>query len=425
MTIRKLFPLLFIIVFLSCDSKKVTDRNDYQVYLQHDIDDSKAFEEINFWSIKLDNTPNQFPYLVKRASAYTNLFDSTGKIEYLNNAEKDLTAANRAVNYKNSSYLKALAHNYVTQHKFKEALAMLQKAEVLGEKLLGTQKMLFDVHLELGNYEEAEKYLTIIKNFSDFDYIIRLAKWEDHNGNLDGAISYMERAVKISESSNNKPLKQWSYTNLADFYGHSGKINMSYSYYLKALELDPNDAYAKKGIAWIVYSYEKNPDEALAIINNITTYYNAPDYNLLKAEIAEFKNNESLKNRSLEDFRASLSNTLYGDMYNTYSALHYADDLQLPEKAITIAMLEVKNRPTIQSYDLLAWSYFKAGETDKAEAIIDKHVKNNTEEPDVLYHIAEIYKAKGREQEVSNLKEELLASVYELGPLMKTKIERL
>ena len=49
------------------------------------------------------------------------------------------------------------------------------------------------------------------------------------------------------------------------------------------------DAYAKKGIAWIVYSYEKNPDEALRILNSVTNTFFAPDYYLLKADIFEYK----------------------------------------------------------------------------------------------------------------------------------------
>lgn len=425
MLVRKLFPLLILVALYSCNSNKVTDKNDYQAFLSQKDDGNSTLKDVAFWTSKLENTPNQFPYLIKRANAYTSVFSASGKIEYLINAEKDLLAANEAVGYKNSGYLKALAHNYISQHKFKEALLMLKKAEVIGEKLLATQKMLFDVHLELGNDKDAERYLTQIKNFSDFDYLIRLAKWEDHNGNLDGAIHYMERATKISESSNTSSLKQWSYTNLADFYGHAGKIDLSYYYYLKALELNPNDAYAKKGIAWIVYSHEKNADEALAILNHIISYYEAPDYNLLKAEIAEFSNNKLVKDQAQQEYIAKVNNALYGDMYNKYNVLHYTDDLQLPNKALLIAKDEVENRPTTQSYDLLAWSYYKAGNTNKAVDIIDNYVNGKTEEPDVLYHIAEIYKAEGRSAEVSALKSELIASVYELGPLMKTKIENL
>lgn len=417
--------IVLLLVTISCQDSSVTNRNEYTSYVSQKPDFNTLFEDLDFWNNKLKNYPSQYPYLSKRASAYTKAFNATGNIEYLIKAEKDLIEANKITAHKNAGYLKSLASNYISQHRFKEALVLLKKAEDIGEKLNGTQKMLFDTHLELGNYFEASVYLNSIKNTSDFDYLIRLAKWEDHNGNLENAIIYMEKATKIAESSNLKNIKQWAYTNLADFYGHAGKIEESYRYFLKSLELDPNDAYAKKGIAWIVYSYEKNPDEALRILNQITSYYNAPDYDLLKAEIAEYKGDNNLKNKALQKYRLAVNNNLYGSMYNKHNVMDYTEDLKQPQMAITIAKKEVENRPTPQSYDLLAWSYFKNGNIKKATTIIDSHVEGKTFEPEVLYHVATIYKAAGKTDQVLKLKEELVQSLYELGPTMTYKINQL
>ena len=195
------------------------------------------FANVDFWTKKIEATPNQFPYYTNRSGAYTSIFSTTGNIDYLIKAENDLIIANESTNYNNAGLLKSLAANYISQHRFKDALELLKKAEANGEKLNGTKKMLFDVHLELGNYIYAEAYLKDIKNISDFDYLIRLAKWEDHKGNLDGAIVYMEKATEIAESSNLKTLKQWSYTNLADFYGHAGKIEKSYATLFKSVRI--------------------------------------------------------------------------------------------------------------------------------------------------------------------------------------------
>jgi Tfp pilus assembly protein PilF len=408
----------------SCNNT-VTNSNDYSKYLSEKADKSLLIANAQQWTDKLEENPNQYPYLGKRASAYTAIFDATGDVGYLIKAEEDLKQAVEITKGKTTSYLKSLASNYISQHRFKEALSLLKQAEENGDKLKGTQKMLFDVHLELGNYLTAESYLKEIKNTSDFDYLIRLAKWEDHRGNLEGAIVNMEKAKAIAEASNLKGLKQWSYTNLADFYGHAGEIEKSYNLYLKALALDPTDAYAKKGIAWITFSYESNPIMAQNIIDSVKTYYTSPDYELLIAEIADYNEDESTKNAAISRYNDMVRNKNYGDMYNAYNVIVYTDEMLLPEKAIEIAELEVKNRPTPQSYDLLAWSYFKKGNIEKANAIIEKHVEGQTFEPAVLYHIAEIYKAMGKTDQVSELKNELVASLYELGPTMESKINQL
>lgn len=425
MYIKKILPLLLLALLWSCNSDQVTKSSDYQAYLTTTIDDSKLLKAVDFWTQKIENSNNAYTYLVKRANANTQVFNSKGNIAYLIKAEEDFLKANTIVNDSDAGLLKSLAANYISQHRFKDALVALKKAEANGEKLVGTKKMLFDVHLELGNYIEAEGYLSGIKNTSDFDYLIRKAKWEDHNGNLDAAIENMEKATKIAESSNLKSMKQWAYTNSADFYGHAGEIEKSYNYFLKALELDPNDAYAKKGIAWIVFSHENNPEEALNILNHISTYYQAPDYDLLKAEVAEFQNNSELKANALQNYQEAVSNKHYGDMYNGYNITLLTDELLLPKKAIEIAKSEVENRPTPQSYDLLAWSYFKNGDIEKANQIIEEFVAGKTFEPAVLYHVAEIYKAAGKTEQLKPLKTELLASIYELGPGMAQKVNRL
>ena len=228
-----------------------------------------------------------------------------------------------------------------------------------------------------------------------------------------------------AESSNLSGLKQWSYTNIADFYGHDGQINKSYEYFLKALALNPNDAYAKKGIAWIVYSHERNPEEALRILNTVTKDYSAPDYFLLKAEISEFLKDESSKSKYIASYKKAVQNPQYGEMYNAYNAKLFAEDESMVDSSITIANREIENRATPQSYDLLAWSLYNKGESKKALEIVNEFIINKTYEPEALYHVAEIYKANGLTKELQPLKEELLGAIYELGPLAEVKINQL
>lgn len=428
MKTKNILTALGLIVILSSCTKNtdtITHVDDYNSYLENTENEMLrlAEEDFNFWEKKLEKEPYQFPYLAKAAASQSLLFNKTGNIEALIKAEHYLIEANEKTNDTKVGYLRALARNYVSQHKFKEALTQLKKAEAISETLQATQKMLFDVHLELGNYDLAKDYLETFRNDSDFDYLIRLSKWSDHRGNLDATIKYMEQAKKIAESSNLSGMKQWTYTNLADYYGHAGNIKASYNHYLKALELAPDDAYAKKGIAWIVYSYEKNPDEALRILNKTTQRYNAPDYYLLKAEIAEYKGDMEMKNQQLKLYNDAVKNPHYGNMYNVYNAKLYVEDEQNSDLALTIAQTEIANRPTPQSYDLLAWTYFNRGDIYEALQVMENYVVNKTYEPETLYHLAEVYKANGNVNKAKELKQELLESTFELGPLMEEKIK--
>jgi len=421
--------VLFLIV-VSCSKnaqQQITNPKDYTNYLKVTKNGSlaNAQKEVAFWSAKLLATPNQYPYLQKIAAANTQLFSITGNIEYLKEAETNLLQANKKTNYDNASYLRSLARNYVSQHRFKEALEILLKAEKNGENLQSTEFQLIDVYLELGNIKKAEEYLSNVKNFESFEYLIRISKFSDALGNLDSAISYLEKALKKIENSNKPELLEWTHTNLGDYYGHAGRLQDSYQSYLKALEINSNNSYAKKGIAWIVFSHEKNPAKSLEILAAIEQETMAPDLHLLKAEIAEYSGNFAEKEQHIKQYFIAVNNEKYGAMYAKYNVLLLAENKSTIKEAIEIAKREVKERPTAQSYDLLAWSYFKNGDVKKALSIIEKQVIPNTFEPELLFHAVQILKASKRNKEADLLLADLKESSFELGPNIAQMITKL
>ena len=415
-----------VITLASCkkkNSETITNLDEYQPYLEFNDMRKTApiVEENNFWMAKYNAAPNQYPYLVKMAGLNTRLFDATGDVSNLYKAEQQLREANASVNLSNAGMLRSLAKNYITQHRFKEAYKLLQRADSIGQNRDATQKMLFDVQMELGLYEDAERNLDSMRA-DIFDYYIRNAKWQDHIGNLDGAISNMEKAVKIAENNKDEYRLLWSYSNIADFYGHAGRITDSYNYYLKTLEIDSSYSYAVKGIAWIVFSHERDTKGARKIVESLQKKKNAPDFELLLAEIAAYEGDEALADKHLRYYNLLLENEDYGEMYNAYNIDLLADDESTAPKALAIAKREIENRATPQTYDLLAWAHLKNGDAKTALYISKMYVIEKTYEPVAMYHTAEILKANNFVEEAKLIKEELLGAIYELGPNMESKI---
>jgi tetratricopeptide (TPR) repeat protein len=271
----------------------------------------------------------------------------------------------------------------------------------------------------------AEKYLSKFTNKNDFDYLIRLAKWKDHEGDLESAILYMEKATERAEYYGYDDLKVWAYTNLADFYGHAGRIEDAYQNYLRALAINPNEAYAKKGIAWIAYSHEKDTQKATDILTAIATQNESPDYYLLQAEIAEYQNDIASKDVLLEKYYTAINNEEYGDMYNKYKSTLLAEELNQTNAAVEIAEKELEQRPTPQSYVLLAWALYHNGAAEEALSVVENHVINQTFEPEAQYQMATIFKANNNSKKALELKAELLGAEFELGPVLAEKIHQL
>ncbi len=424
-----LILLVTAITFVSCkqNSEQITNNKDYDKYLEIKDNKSKDFaqNEIDFWQKKYISAPNQISYLSLLASNYSKLFENTGDLKNLYKAEELLLKSNETYHYAYVGTIRSLGRNYISQHRFREALVLANKALAIGEGMKETQKLLFDVNMELGNYTEAEKNLNYLKDNSDFDYLIRISKWNDHLGDLKTAILFMEKARDIAITNDNIGLKIWTFSNLGDLNGHAGNIKISYDYYLKSLAVEPNNSYALKGIAWIAFSHEKNTKEANRIIDNISKRHHTPDFYLLKAQIAEYEKNSDEKAENMKQYFNMLNTINYGAMYNKYNTLIYADDKKTAQKALEIAKIEIDHRPTPDSYDLLAWSYFNLGESKKALEIEQKYVVGKSFEPKLNFHLAIIYKANKMNSKIAPIKKELLKSTFELGPNLEQKIMEL
>ncbi len=418
-----------IVLLASCgtdtSNEQITNPNDYNSYLDTSENASfdEAVNEVEFWSKRLRPDSSGVGDLGPLASAYTRLFSATGNATYLGDAEILYRKAMTISANNKDIYARGLARTYISQHRFKEAEHILQQSYEGISSKRATEYMLFDIHMELGKYEEAEIFLNKLKNTSDYNYLIRKAKWSDHAGDLTAAINYLESAKAIAESRDSKSLRIWTYSNLADFYGHDGRIKDAYQHYLKTLELQPDNAYAKKGIAWIAYAYEGDTAEARRILDSVMENHKMPDYYLFLAEMAEHEGELELAEINTNKFVELASSKAYGDMYNSYLIEIWTDSR--PEEALRLAENEIENRATPETYSILAYASLKAKEKVKALQIIDSEVRNKTFEPLATYYTAEVYKANGKKKEVEALKKELKEAAFELGPVRSEKIDRL
>ena len=424
----KLLKLLIVLILVSsCGTKNqdaIAHKKDYDKFLvSKEIKTTSKYFDL--WNSKIRPDSMQLTSFGVVGGEYNRYFQQTGDIEFLKKAEKSLKKAVDIANIGKPGFYRSLARNYISQHRFKEALQLADSAATIGGDKNETHSLYFDVHMELGNYTLAEQYLDSLKNMSDFGYMIRIAKWNDYKGDLDTTINFMEKARTKAELSKNKDLMLWSYTNLGDYYGHAGRIQDSYSHYIKALEIDPNNAYAKKGIAWIVFSNDKNGVEAIRILDSVTKTYNAPDYYLLKAEIADYMGDDLVRTKNLDEYFTRVKNAAYGDMYNAYNLGLYIGETKQYDSALLLAQREVANRPTPESYSWLGYSLLKNGDKEKAMNVMDTYVYGKTFEPALLFQAAEVYKANGKNERVKELKEELIGAIYELGPSMEKQVHDL
>jgi tetratricopeptide (TPR) repeat protein len=419
--------LIFLLLacLLSCNrsEKVITHFEDYQSYLNPKklVSNSLLSEELKFWEERLKKNNSDETSLTKLGSIHAERFRSTGLVEHILISDSLYTRVLKNYPKGDVEIYQSLAANAITQHKFQIAKDYAEKALALKDKKSTSLLILVDISLEIGDYATANLVLKEFKNKNSFAYLLRKAKLKDHEGHLDSAIVCMEKAYRRIKG--NKALSQWTRSNLADMYGHAGRIKHSYDLYLEVLKENPNDDYALKGIAWIALSHDLNAEAAKTIINELATRNRMPEAHLMLAEIAELDGSQLEKADQLKKFKSLVSIAGYKNMYNKYLASLEADEFQNPDGAVAIALEEIANRPTPQSYDLLAWAYYHQKNFPKALSIATRRVENQTFEPEAIYHLGIIYQANGNNKKARYYLNEALESEFELGPSISKKIK--
>jgi tetratricopeptide (TPR) repeat protein len=428
--------LIVNIALFSCQSSESDNKQEeqktniigteYEKYLvlEPDSINNKVTLEQKFTKADslLINPPNLTELTVLRTDLLE-IFEQTGKVKALNTATQlqekvaDITAI------KKEKQLRYLAQLYIKQHRFKDAKIALDKAVTISDTKQN-KYVAFDISMELGDYSEAKKLIGEIAQDNDYNYLIRLAKWKDHEGNLDRTIEVMHKAEKLAEASGNPLLNVWMYSNLGDYYGHNNQLDLSYEYYLKTLELDNKNFYTLRKIAYILYAHQGEYDKALKIIDYLQKHNPTPDLSLFEAEIYAVSNQEAKYKEAINQFITKVENDSYGDMYNGYLVPVYIREGQA-EKALIIANKEVQNRSTPESYSLLASAQLANNQKTEALETIQTKVLDKTYEPKTLLVAARVLKANEKFEEVKPIKEELEGAAFEMGPFLMQEIKAL
>jgi tetratricopeptide (TPR) repeat protein len=416
--------LLSSATLISCSTKKenVATLKDFEFAIQASDNDGlkNCNEEILFWRNKELTNPSD-TYLSKIGGAFAKRFAITGVIEDINTSDSLFKQVIKLDPNRTGAY-QALAVNCMTRHEFRQARNYIEKALVIGDNKAASLFTLFDISMELGDIDGAKHILSQFENKNAFAYLIREAKVDDQEGKLDVAIEKMERAYE--RIKDDPSLFSWTLSNLGDMYGHEGRVDEAYQAYLSVLKKNPAHDFSLKGIAWIALSHDHNTTLAKHITSALLKRKEMPDMHLLLAKIAEQENNLLEKNTQLQLFTQKASEAKYGDMYNKYLALLEAEEFKNPSRTVEIATIEISNRPTPQSYDLLAWGYFQQGHVEKAIEVAQQHVEGKTFEPEATYHLGVIYEKIDEEKSRDFLKKALQSS-FELGPSIAATIQKI
>jgi tetratricopeptide (TPR) repeat protein len=300
----------------------------------------------------------------------------------------------------------------LSQHHFADGLATAEKAKSINPYNAFVYGLLVDGNVEMGNYKEAvknsDKMVSIrpdIRSYSRISYLREI------HGDYPGAIEAMQMAVDAGVYGDEPT--SWARIQLARLFENTGDIKAAEMHYTIALNKRPGYAYAIAGLGRIAL-WKKDYAKAISLFEQADELM--PD-GYFKEQLAKaylLSGDEKKANEFLNKVADEINHSVQASAQDENTA-HHADAelahiyllLKDYDKALTHAANEYNRRPNnIDVNALMAWTYYKLDETNKALPYLDAALRTNCKNPTFLCQAGLIYFKSGNKQKAKVLWQE-------------------
>lgn len=279
-------------------------------------------------------------------------------------------------------------------HRFAEAREVAARAVAQNPRDYEAYGALVDAHVELGQYDEAQKALQAMLDVRPYAASYARASYlRSLHGDSAGAIEAMRLAADSADPGDPESLA-WCLVHLGDELMNAGKPSEAEREYGRALYHFPDYPLALNAKARARLR-AGDTAEAVALYQKSIDRVPSPDAAVALGDLYSKlgKTSEAKRQYDLVEFieRAGAG----AGTYSRQLALFWADHDTRLDEALEIARRERTMRADIYTSDALAWCLYKKGQLAEARAAIDEALRLGTRDPRLLYHAGMIYKALG------------------------------
>jgi len=374
----------------------------------------------------IELNPEDYKSKLNLSQAYIQEARITGDHAYYDQAALELLEDVIKHEPKNFDALCCKATVLLSQHHFAEGLVVAQQAQPINPNSAFVYGLLCDANVELGKYSDAVKMCDkMISIRPDARSYARVSYLREIHGDLNGAIG----AAKLAVAAGYPGLEQteWTRMILAHLYENKGQLDSAEIQYKMALTERPDYAFAIAGLGKIA-KLKGNYKLAIACYEKAKNMINEYSFEDELTDLYILNNEPTKAKKSSGQVVAMLSPLADSDESSSAHG-HYADKelayayLKVPdvEKALEHAMIEYERRPdNIDVCETVAWVNYKKGNFTEANALIDKALKTNCQNPTLLCHAGLIKIKVGQ-----NAKGEvLIKKAIQTNPYLDTELQK-
>lgn len=342
-------------------------------------------QRVSAMEAELKKTPDDFRAAMLLADALLRQSRVTGSAASVARAQEALRIALRE-DPGNYEALRMQASLFLTQHRFRDALAAAEKCRAARPDDPVVLGILGDAHLELGDYEQA---------FDAFDRMMqlrpgpasyaRVAYARELQGDLKGALDAMSLAAEASGGGDVEALA-WYRAQVGELYLRLQKPHDAMLEFAAASRAFPGHPFAVAGYAKALQASGRD-GEARALLEDLVGTSPTPDAHARLGDLLAAAGKRDAAERHYALAEASWRS----DMPEPKNLARFlADSGQKLDEAVAIAEAALAERHDIFTQDAAAWAYFKAGRMDEARALIRLARRTGTRDADILRHAREI-----------------------------------
>jgi tetratricopeptide (TPR) repeat protein len=377
--------------------------NDEARLAQPAANQPNADKAIAFWQKRVAENPKAYLEYTLLGEAYARKARETGDVGYYQRAEAALRRSLEInPNYLPTSAL--LSGVLFAMHDFEGALSM---AEPLANSPAALQAMatLGDTYLALGSYEKAkDAYQKLLSYHPGPAVSSRLAILTELGGDSDRALLFMQEAADLARQAGDEGESlAWYEYQVGELQFRSGRLHEAEAQFKTALDTFPNYHLALAGLGKI-RAAQGDYQAAIELYQQATAIIPQPDFLAALGDVytvAGQLDKAKLQYDTVE-YIGKLAE-INQQIYNRQLANFYADhNLHLPE-ALKLAISELQVRQDIYGYDAAAWAYYKNGQFEQAQAMIEQAMKLGTRDAKLYYHAGMIAHALGDRVEAERL----------------------
>jgi tetratricopeptide (TPR) repeat protein len=274
---------------------------------------------------------------------------------------------------------------------------------------LPARALVGEIQLELGAYREAARtFGTLLTARTDLAVAPRYARWEEIRGRPAEARRLLREALKEASRRHGMPRSQlaWFHWRLGDLALRNGRLGEAQGEFERGLQREPEDHRLLDGLARVAAARGRWR-EAIALGERaITASLDPATLGLLALS------HEALGDRAGgAEYERVMSVAVSGQS----GTMHRAWSLYLLDRGRSVPQIlarsreEIRTRPDVYGWDLLAWALYRSGMLSAALRAAERALAMGTRDASLYYHAGTVAAAAGEPARATQWLEEALA----------------